>query len=102
MKFIKLNALTRNGNNTLLVNTDAIQCVEEIRTAYPHELNDDEQNFHQAIMTSIPVDGHHRCTVKLTPTSRRTETVQVAGDCKAIYLITLKDGSVYICDGHLV
>ena len=101
MKFVELCVRTEESVKTMSFNIDAIQSVEQLRTAFPHELTEEQQSKHRAIMSYD--NGNDKrtnfCNVRYNPSHPNImEYIPVAEDCQAIYLITLSDGSVHICE----
>ena len=97
MKFVELCVRTEESVKTMSFNIDAIQSVEQLRTAFPHELTEEQQSKHRAIMSYDK--SWFFCNVRYNPSHPNImEYIPVAEDCQAIYLITLSDGSVHICE----
>ena len=98
MKFVKLCVRTEESVKTVSFNIDAIQSVEQLRTAFPHELSEDEQASHRAVMTYDSEKGWFFCNVRYTHSRLNiVEYIPAAEDCQAVYVITLNNGSVHIC-----
>ena len=96
MKFAKLRVRTEDSVKTVALNIDAIQSVEQLIPAFPHELTDE----HRAVM-AYDSYGQSICNVRY-PHSNIVEYIQVEEDCQAVYLITLSNGNVHIClDGDM-
>ena len=99
MKFVELCVRTEGSVKTMSFNIDAIQSVEQLRTAFPHELTEEQQSKHRAIMSYDNDKRTNFCNVRYNPSHPNImEYIPVAEDCQAIYLITLSDGSVHICE----
>ena len=99
MKFVNLRIRTGESVKTMALNVDAIQSVEQLRTAFPHELTE-QQSAHRAVM-AYDSYGQSICKVRY-PHSTILEYIPVDEDCQAVYLITLKTGDVHIClDGDM-
>ena len=98
MKLVKLCVRTEESEKTASFNIDAIQSVEQLRTAFPHELSEDEQASHRAVMSYDNDKGQYHCNVRYTLSRLNiVEYISVAEDCQAVYIITLNNGSVHIC-----
>lgn len=100
MKFVKLCVRTKESVKIMSFNIDAIQSVEQLRTAFPHDLTEEQQSEHRAIMSYDDDKDWFFCNVRYTRSRQNiVEYIPVAEDCQAVYLITLNDGSVHICQG---
>lgn len=98
MKFVKLCVRTEESVKTVSFNIDAIQSVEQLRTAFPHESTEEKQSEHRAVMSYDSDKGWFFCNVRYTHSRLNiVECIPVAEDCQAVYLITLNNGSVHIC-----
>ena len=96
MKFVNLHVRSKDSVKTVALNIDAIQSVEQLIPAFPHELTDE----HRAVM-AYDSYGQSICNVRY-PHSNIVEYIQVEEDCQAVYLITLSNGNVHIClDGDM-
>ena len=93
MKFVNLRIRTGESVKTMALNVDAIQSVEQLRTAFPHELTEQQQSTHRAVM-AYDSYGQSICKVRYPHLHMN---IPAAEDCQAVYLITLKNGDVYIC-----
>lgn len=105
MKFVKLRVRSKDSVKTMALNIDAIQSVEQLTPAPPHELTEQQQSTHRAIMACDGYKDQYICNVRY-PHPRSdvniVEYIPVVEDCQAVYLITLKNGDVHICrDGDL-
>ena len=101
MKFVNLRIRTGESVKTMALNVDAIQSVEQLRTAFPHELDAQQLSAPHAVMAYDSYKGQSICNVRY-PHSNIVEYIPVDEDCQAVYLITLKNGDVYICqDGDM-
>ena len=100
MKFAKLRVRSKDSVKTMALNIDAIQNVEQLNPVFPHELTE-QQSEHRAVMAYDSYKGQSICKVRY-PHSTIAEYIPVDEDCQAVYLITLKNGDVYICqDGDM-
>ena len=100
MKFAKLRVRSKDSVKTMALSIDAIQSVEQLNPVFPHELTE-QQSTHRAVMAYDSYKGQSICNVRY-PHSDIAEYITVAEDCQAVYLITLKNGDVYICqDGDM-
>ena len=102
MKFVNLRIRTGESVKTMALNVDAIQSVEQLNPVFPHELTEQQQSAHahRAVM-AYDSYGQSICKVRY-PHSTILEYIPVDEDCQAVYLITLKNGDVYICqDGDM-
>ena len=95
MKFVNLRVRSKDSVKTMALNIDAIQSVEQLNPVFPHELTEQQQSTHRAVM-AYDSYGQSICNVRY-PHSNIVEYIPVAEDCQAVYLITLKNGDVYIC-----
>ena len=101
MKFVNLRVRTEESVKTMALSIDAIQSVEQLIPVFPHELTEQQQSTHRAVMAYDSYKGQSICNVRY-PHSDIAEYITVAEDCQAVYLITLKNGDVYICqDGDM-
>ena len=101
MKFAKLRVRSKDSVKTMALNIDAIQSVEQLNPVFPHELTEQQQSEHRAVMAYDSYKGQSICKVRY-PHSNIVEYIPVDEDCQAVYLITLKNGDVYICqDGDM-
>ena len=100
MKFVNLRVRTEEGVKTVAFNVDAIQSVEQLIPAFPHELTDEQQqSTHHAIMSYDSYKGQSICNVR---THNSHMDIPVDEDCQEVYLITLTSGNVHICqDGDM-
>ena len=94
MKFVNLRIRTGESVKTMALNIDAIQSVEQLRTAFPHELTEQQQSTHRAITSYDVYKGQSICKVRYPHLHMN---ITVDEDCQAVYLITLKTGDVHIC-----
>lgn len=98
MKFVKLCVRTEEGERNMSFSIDAIQSVEQLHTAFPHELTEEQLSEHRAVMSYDSEKGWFFCNVRYTNSRLNiVEYIPVAEDCQAIYLIALNNCSVYIC-----
>lgn len=98
MKFAKLRVRSEDSIQTMSLNIDAIQSVEQLNPAFPHELTE-QQSTQRAIMSYDVYKDQHICNVRY---ARSHTNITVDEDCQAVYVITLKNGDVYICqDGDM-
>ena len=101
MKFVNLRIRTGESVKTMALNVDAIQSVEQLNPVFPHELTEQQQSTHRAVMTYDSYKEQYICNVR-HPHSTILEYIPVAEDCQNVYLITLTNSNVYIClDGDL-
>ena len=101
MKFVNLHVRSKESVKTMALNIDAIQSVEQLNPVFPHELTDEQQSTHRAVMAYDSYKGQSICNVR-TLNSTILEYIPVDEDCQAVYLITLSNGDVYICqDGDM-
>ena len=96
MKFAKLRVRSKDSVKTVAFNIDAIQSVEQLIPAFPHELTEQQQSTYRAVMAYDTHKDRSLCNVRY-PHSDIVEYIPVAEDCQAVYLITLKNGDVHIC-----
>ena len=96
MKFVNLRIRSKDSVKTMALNIDAIQSVEQLNPVFPHELDAQQQSEHRAVMAYDSYKGQSICNVR-THNSNIVECITVTEDCQAVYLITLKNGDVYIC-----
>ena len=103
MKFVNLRVRSKDSVKTMALNIDAIQSVEQLHTVFPHELTDEQQSTHRAVMAYDSYKGQYICNVRTHNSHTNiVEYIPVAEDCQNVYLITLKNGDVYIClDGDM-
>ena len=100
MKFAKLRVRTEDSVKNVALNIDEIQSVEQLIPMFPHELTE-QQSTHRAVMTYDSYKEQYICNVR-HPHSTILEYITVDEDCQAVYLITLSNGDVYICqDGDM-
>ena len=102
MKFVNLRIRTGESVKTIALNVDAIQSVEQLNPMFPHELTE-QQSAPHAVMAYDTHKGQYICNVRTHNSHTNiVEYIPVDEDCQAVYLITLKNGGVYIClDGDL-
>ena len=99
MKFVNLRIRTGESVKTMALNVDAIQSVEQLRTAFPHELDAQQLSAPHAVMAYDSYKGQYICKVRYPHLHMN---ITVAEDCQAVYVITLTSGDVYICqDGDM-
>ena len=99
MKFVNLRIRTGESVKTMALNVDAIQSVEQLRTAFPHELTEQQQSTHRAVMAYDSYKGQYICNVRYP---HLYMNIPVDEDCQAVYLITLSNGDVHFCqDGDM-
>ena len=99
MKFVNLRIRTGESVKTMALNIDAIQSVEQLNPVFPHELTEQQQSTHRAVMTYDSYKEQYICNVRYP---HLYMNIPVAEDCQNVYLITLTDSNVYIClDGDL-
>ena len=101
MKFVNLHVRTGESVKNVAFNIDAIQRVEQLIPMFPHELTEQQQSAHahRAVMAYDSYKGQYICKVRYPHLHMN---ITVAEDCQAVYLITLKNGDVYICqDGDM-
>lgn len=102
MKFVNLRVRTEESVKNVSVNIDAIQSVEQLRTAFPHELAEEQLSAHRAVISYDDYKGEYICNVRTHNTRLNiVEYIPVAEDCQALYLITLHSGEVHICQDDL-
>ena len=103
MKFVNLRIRTGESVKTMALNVDAIQSVEQLNPVFPHELTEQQQSEHRAVMAYDSYKGQSICNVRTHNSHTNiVEYIPVDEDCQAVYLITLKNGDVYICqDGDM-
>ena len=103
MKFVNLRIRTGDSVKTIALNVDAIQSVEQLNPVFPHELTEQQQSEHRAITSYDVYKGQSICNVRTHNSHTNiVEYIPVDEDCQAVYLITLKNGDVYICqDGDM-
>ena len=100
MKFVNLHVRTGESVKNVAFNIDAIQRVEQLIPMFPHELTEQQQSEHRAVM-AYDSYGQSICNVRY-PHSNIVECITVTEDCQAVYLITLKTGDVHFCqDGDM-
>ena len=63
MKFAKLRVRTGDSVKTMALNIDAIQSVEQLIPAFPHELTEQQQSEHRAVM-AYDSYGQSICNVR--------------------------------------
>ena len=98
MKFVNLRIRSKDSVKTMALNIDAIQSVEQLNPVFPHELTE-QQSTHHAVMSYDSYKGQSICKVRYPHLHMN---ITVDEDCQAVYLITLKNGDVYICqDGDM-
>lgn len=95
MKFVNLRVRTAESVKNVSVNIDAIQSVEQLRTAFSRELDGQQQATHRAVMTYDSYKDRYICNVRYSRSYMNIITVDE--DCQAVYLITLSNGDVLIC-----
>lgn len=102
MKFVNLRVRTEGCVKNMAFNVDAIQSVEQLRTAFPHELTEQQLSAHRAVISYDDYKDEYICNVR-TQNLRLNivEYIPVAEDCQAVYLITLNSGEVHICQDDL-
>ena len=101
MKFVNLRIRTGESVKTIALNVDAIQSVEQLNPMFPHELTEQQQSEHRAVMAYDSYKGQSICNVRY-PHSNIVEYIPVAEDCQAVYVITLSNGDVHFCqDGDM-
>ena len=95
-KFINLRTRNEESVKNVSVNIDAIQSVEQLRTAFPHELTEQQLSTHRAVMTYDK--EQYICNVR-TQNLRLNiiEYIPVTEDCQNVYLITLSNSDAHIC-----
>ena len=99
MKFVNLRIRTGESVKTMALNVDAIQSVEQLRTAFPHELTEQQLSAPHAVMAYDSYKGQYICNVRYPHLHMN---IPAAEDCQNVYLITLTNSNVYIClDGDL-
>ena len=103
MKFVNLHVRSKDSVKTMALNIDAIQSVEQLSPVFPHELTEQQQSEHQAVMAYDIYKGQYICNVRThNSCANIVEYIPAAEDCQAVYLITLTNSNVYIClDGDL-
>ena len=103
MKFVNLRIRTGESVKTMALNIDAIQSVEQLIPAFPHELDAQQLSAPHAVMAYDTHKGQSICNVRTHNSHTNiVEYITVDEDCQAVYLITLKNGDVYICqDGDM-
>lgn len=102
MKFVNLRVRTEGCVKTMAFNVDAIQSVEQLRTASPHELAEEQLSAHRAVMAYDDYKDEYICNVRTHNTRLNiVEYIPVAEDCQNVYLITLNSGEVHICQDDL-
>ena len=94
MKFAKLRVRSKDSIKTMALNIDAIQSVEQLNPVFPHELTEQQQSTHRAVMSYDTHKGQYICNVCYP---HLYMNITVDEDCQAVYLITLTDSNVYIC-----
>ena len=97
-KFINLRIRNEESVKNVSVNIDAIQSVELLRTAFPHELTEQQLSTHRAVMTYDSYKAQYVCNVR-TQNLRLNiiEYIPVPEDCQNVYLITLSNSDAHIC-----
>ena len=99
MKFVELRVRTEDSVKTMALSIDAIQSVEQLNPVFPHELTEQQQSTHRAVMSYDSYKGQSICNVRYP---RSHTNIQVDEDCQAVYVITLKNGDVHFCqDGDM-
>ena len=103
MKFVNLRIRTGESVKTMALNVDAIQSVEQLRTAFPHELDAQQLSAPHAVMAYDTHKGQYICNVRThNSCANIVEYIPAAEDCQNVYLITLTNSNVYIClDGDM-
>ena len=103
MKFVNLHVRTGESVKNVAFNIDAIQRVEQLIPMFPHELTEQQQSTHRAVMSYDVYKGQSICNVRTHNSHTNiVEYIPVDEDCQAVYLITLTSGDVYICqDGDM-
>ena len=99
MKFVNLRVRSKDSVKTMALNIDAIQSVEQLIPTFPHELTEQPQSTHRAVMAYDTHKGQYICNVCYP---HLYMNITVTEDCQAVYVITLKTGDVHIClDGDM-
>ena len=99
MKFVNLRIRTGESVKTMALNVDAIQSVEQLIPMFPHELTEQQLSAPHAVMAYDSYKGQYICNVRYP---HLYMNIPVDEDCQAVYVITLKNGDVYICqDGDM-
>ena len=103
MKFVNLRIRTGESVKTIALNVDAIQSVEQLIPAFPHELDAQQLSAPHAVMAYDTHKGQYICNVRTHNSHTNiVEYIPAAEDCQNVYLITLTNSNVYIClDGDL-
>ena len=103
MKFVNLHVRSKDSVKTMALNIDAIQSVEQLNPVFPHELTEQQQSTHHAVMAYDSYKGQSICKVRTHNSHTNiVEYIPVAEDCQAVYVITLKTGDVHFCqDGDM-
>ena len=94
MKFVNLRTRTAESVKNVSVNIDAIQSAEQLRTAFPHELTEQQLSAHRAVMTYDSYKEQYICNVH---TQNLRLNIPVTEDCQNVYLITLSNSDAHVC-----